>query len=414
MTSSSPSILFFEKPSSLTSLAESLLVITPQVYEVGPDIYADFSSTLHLWRSIDSVLEKVESILEELKLHCAWVLTQHLPWAKALCIHQKNIFIGDKDNELLFSLPVEFLLKVGNPLTLETQLQKRKELVSFLRKTGFLFISDLLKLPLTSLTSRFGSLALEIIDSLKGTLSFSLPAFTPQETLSFSIPLEQIDSAESLMYGLETFFPEIQARLEGRQAFIHTLDLSFTLENHTSFSKLICLDNLTRDLSAATPILRNHFDSLSLSAPVSEFTLTISETVSKPSAQLNLLDQTENQAEDLELFINRMKIQLGENQVGFPQLLFHYAPEKSWALTYPFQPAKFDYPHHKRPLFLFNQPRPFHPQHYQLEELEKIHGFWWETPIHRQYFLAQRPHQERLWVFFDLLTQNWFCHGSFD
>lgn len=407
-------ILYFEKPSPISPLAESLLTITPQVFVVGSDVYADFSETLHLWKNISSVLEKVESLLEKLNISCRWVLTQQLSWAKALCIHPKNIFFNGEEKELLVSLPVESLIQIGNPLHLDLQFQKRKELIFFLKKLGMVFISDVLKLPFESLAYRFGSLSLEIRDALKERLSFSLPVFTPQEPLSFILPTDQVDSTESLLYGLESFFPEIQARLEGRQAFIHTLSLDFKLENRSHFSEVFFLDKLTRDLSSATPILKNRLNQLCLSSRPAEVSLTISETVSKPSAQLNLLDSSENQAEELELFVKRMKAQFGESQVGFPKLLFHYVPEQSWSLTYPFEPVKFKYPHHKRPLFLFSTPLPFHPQHYQLEELEKIHGFWWDKPLHRQYYLAQRPHQERLWVFFDLLSHKWFCHGSYD
>jgi len=407
-------LLYFEKPVPLFPLADSLLAITPKVFVVGSDIYADFSETLHLWRNSSCVLQKVELLLESLKISCSWVFTQNLAWAKVLCIHKKNIFLNEEDKELVLSLPVEAFIQLGNPLNLAIQNSKRQDLVSFLRKLGLCFVSDFLNLPLESLTYRFGSLALELVESLKGTLSISLPLYTPQGSLFFSLPAEQVESADSLLYGLESFFPEIRCRLEGRQAFIHTLDLRFKSEDKTTFSQVISPDELTRDLFSLKPVLKNHLNQLSLSAPLSEVSLIISETLSKPPAQLNLLDKTENQAEEIELFIKRMKNKWGDSQVGFPKVLFDYFPEKSWALTFPFETQSFDYPLRKRPLFLLSNPIPFCPQGYQLEELEVIHGAWWEKPIHRQYFLAKRCNKERLWIFQDLINNEWYCHGSFD
>lgn len=44
---------------------------------------------------------------------------------------------------------------------------------------------------------------------------------------------------------------------------------------------------------------------------------------------------------------------------------------------------------------------------------ERIQSHWWQTPIARDYFLAQRNDQVRLWIFQDLHKQQWFVHGLF-
>lgn len=44
---------------------------------------------------------------------------------------------------------------------------------------------------------------------------------------------------------------------------------------------------------------------------------------------------------------------------------------------------------------------------------ERIQGNWWDTPSARDYFLAQRSDNLRLWVFLDLHKKDWFVHGIF-
>lgn len=44
---------------------------------------------------------------------------------------------------------------------------------------------------------------------------------------------------------------------------------------------------------------------------------------------------------------------------------------------------------------------------------ERIQGNWWKKPTARDYFLAQRHDNVRLWIFLDLHKQHWFVHGIF-
>lgn len=44
---------------------------------------------------------------------------------------------------------------------------------------------------------------------------------------------------------------------------------------------------------------------------------------------------------------------------------------------------------------------------------ERIRNNWWNTPIARDYFIAQRHDNVRLWIFLDLHKKTWHVHGIF-
>jgi hypothetical protein len=110
-----------------------------------------------------------------------------------------------------------------------------------------------------------------------------------------------------------------------------------------------------------------------------------------------------------------MKKRFGNQRVGFAEIKSNFVPEKSWELVG--APRHFDafYPDHSRPLFIFSNPFPFSPStKWKLTELERIAINWWNESIVRHYFLAESMEGERLWVFWEPLSKQWFCHGSFD
>jgi protein ImuB len=44
---------------------------------------------------------------------------------------------------------------------------------------------------------------------------------------------------------------------------------------------------------------------------------------------------------------------------------------------------------------------------------ERLQGNWWNSPSARDYFLAQRNDDVRLWVFRDLHKKQWYVQGIY-
>jgi protein ImuB len=74
-----------------------------------------------------------------------------------------------------------------------------------------------------------------------------------------------------------------------------------------------------------------------------------------------------------------------------------------------------------RPAWLFKQPVPIEDRRglfwrgriRLIAGPERIQGLWWQTPTARDYFVAHRNDNVRLWIFHDLHKQSWFVQGIF-
>ncbi|MFM8270165.1 MAG: hypothetical protein ACKN9V_08255 [Pseudomonadota bacterium] len=412
---SSQKILYFQTPTPLFAIAESLISLTPKVSVIEKDIYADISCTENLFGIVFNILQKAESVLETFNARCAWVLTEKVSWAKPLCLKEKNIFNPGESLPLLLSLPIESLALCGNPLELEKERKERETLISFLKKVGVIFCSDILKIPRSSLAHRFGQLGIKLVQSLEGDSDPLLPFFTPQEPLIFSIDTDNLFSLEALLLEIFEILPMLELRLQGRQAFIQKIKLTFYLENKSQQIQSVAFSKLTRDPVMIQQILKEALAKISWSSPLHQLKLEVIESVSQTPGQLDLWDKTEERLEELSGFVRRMRDRFGDNRVGFAKILSNYLPETSWQLIYPPVSESVIFPEHSRPIFLFEKPFPFYPcSSWKLTELERLNLHWWETNISRRYFLAEGDKGEKLWVFFDSQTRQWFCHGSYD
>ena len=71
---------------------------------------------------------------------------------------------------------------------------------------------------------------------------------------------------------------------------------------------------------------------------------------------------------------------------------------------------------HKRPLWLFEQPKPVNRDHIQLlHGPERIQTAWWtedQNATCRDYYIAKHKMGVECWAFLDS-NQQWFLHGYF-
>jgi len=412
---SSQKILFFQKPSPLIPFAESLISITPKVSLVEGDIYADIACTEKLFGGETKTLEKVESLLNLFHIHSPWLMTEKINWAQPLCIKDRLHLKKGESYPLLLSLPIEALMVCGNPLTLKKEEKERQELVEFLRKVGIVFCGDFLKTPISSIARRFGKIGSHLFSVMKDNTDSVLPWFQPTDPISFTIETDSFFSLDSLFYELKQVLPKLEARLEGRNALVHELKLAFYLENKTTQSHLIPFAKPSRDPKTILNLLQEFLSQKSWAAPLHRFTIEVVPQIQQSLSQLNLLDDSEERFEDLSLFVKQMRERLGENRVGFSEIRSSFLPEQSWDLIASPKSDQTLYPDHSRPFFLFSTPFPFQPSaKWKLTELERLTIHWWKQGIVRHYFLAESLHGERLWVFWEPFSNNWFCHGSFD
>lgn len=104
-------------------------------------------------------------------------------------------------------------------------------------------------------------------------------------------------------------------------------------------------------------------------------------------------------------------------------MLPDHRPERAWQLCAPGQAGAVATTNARQPPWLLRRPTPLGtrqgmPEHHGPLRLRgrprRIESGWWDGfDIARDYFVALNPAGERLWVFRDRRSGEWFLHGFF-
>jgi len=117
--------------------------------------------------------------------------------------------------------------------------------------------------------------------------------------------------------------------------------------------------------------------------------------------------------------IEQLQNRLGMEAIFTLQSPPDHRPELAWSRTEPGIPARnpvFSVP--RRPLWLLPEPRPLPAPRDTLtirSGPERIESGWWSnTSIRRDYYIARSRNGRGLWIFHDLTQPGrWYLHGLF-
>jgi hypothetical protein len=410
-------ILYLHSTEPLSLFAESCLTLTPKVSLCGLcHLYLDIEPTLKHFGSEENLLQKFEELTELFQIRSKRrVLTDRPEWAQALLGNNENLLDRGASASALNLLGIDRLLSLGDPLVLESESTPRSHLIRFLKKVGIYSIGDFLALPIETIHHRFGKMGEVLHAWAKGSRTLCLPFFQCEDPLYEKLETDEVSSLESLLFLLKQTLTRMEIRLQARSLAARALHFVFHFESDPSVTKVFSLTEPAREAQTLLRLLRDYLAHFHWESPLTQIELSLRDTVPHLPGQLSLLENSENQFYDLAFFVSRLRNQLGEKNVGFAALQQSHLPEKSYALTWP--PAKHEarrdaFP--KRPLFIFNPPKPFHPtQEWNLSLTEKLNVEWWEWGGSRDYFRAERG-SESLWVYRETQQGAWFIHGTFD
>ena len=130
--------------------------------------------------------------------------------------------------------------------------------------------------------------------------------------------------------------------------------------------------------------------------------------------------------EELEITLVKIKARLGENAIYKVSYQPSHIPEDSMQRILLGTCANTHLPPEQsvalRPTWLLEKPQKIQIKSQQLtwcgplsliEGPERIEGYWWQQNCARDYFIAIRDDKLRLWVYHDLLDNQWYTHGIF-
>ena len=179
----------------------------------------------------------------------------------------------------------------------------------------------------------------------------------------------------------------------------------------------ITLQQASRSEAHLMMLLRERFERLQLTSPVSHIRLQAPQFLPCVVVQPGLLPEESTQPSDQadRLVIERLQARLGMDAVKGLSCHEDHRPEYSWSLRNLDEPTAYTgLP--RRPVWLFPEPQRCQIDKYRiLAGPERIESGWWDgRDCRRDYFMVRGTDGSTLWAFHEYKPQpGWYLHGVF-
>ncbi len=331
------------------------------------------------------------------------------------------------------------------------------EAVATLAALGIERIEQLIALPRSGVSGRFGAEVLRRLDQALGILPEVIVPHQPprpvQASCSFTYATDRIGV---LQHALDHLLERIEAQLRRRNRGARKLECWLYPEALTRTPPVpVRLEvGLFRPSASArhlSKLLRARLERVRLAEPIVRLCLRVVELEFMVQRQFELFEVDVTQLEELGGLIDRLASQFGAEAVTFARLVEDCQPE----YAYRFEPAiaKWSNPQHPgkarpalrswpadvvptahRPLLVWPAPLPIQVgdilsdgapgrfvwsgKEYTVRQAwgpERIETGWWRgNDVQRDYYTVATDAGTRLWLFRRHQDNHWFLHGCFD
>ncbi|HET7096113.1 MAG TPA: DNA polymerase Y family protein [Casimicrobiaceae bacterium] len=310
--------------------------------------------------------------------------------------------------------------------------------VATLAAAGVTTIGQACALPRASLARRVGEDFVALLDRARGLIADPRPPFVPPPRYAGKIELPApVENIEALAFAVNRLVHELSGWLNGRGLGVIELALALAHERYVGEKTGVPVTNVRFALAAPArehahliAVLRERLARVALPAPVESITLTTLTTAPLASRNLGLLPGDEVVASVP--LIDRLRARLGEDAVRLVAPHAEYRPERAWRESSEIRmetarkgrsapdSSAAAFP---RPIWLLAEPEPLghlletHPWVLR-DGPERIESGWWDgTDVRRDYFIAENPRGETVWIYRDHRygtdDGEWFLHGVF-
>ena len=335
------------------------------------------------------------------------------------------------------------------PLPL-AHLDADRDAVALLAAAGIDTFGQACALPRDALARRAGGGFLDTLDRARGRIPDSRLPFVPPPRYAGKLELPAaVESVEALVFAVNRLVQELAGWLQGRGLGVLRLSLSLAHERRggrregaRSTAVPFALAAPVRDATHLTVVLRERLARVALPAPVVAMTLASEETAPLAGRNLGLLPG--DHAATTVPLLDRLRARLGEDAVQLVVPHAEHRPEQAWKNrvrpAFPAgkpglasspatarsarkaEPVPVSSAFPPRPVWLLAEPEPLGhalgTQPWVLRDgPERIESGWWDgRDVRRDYFVAENPRGERVWIYRDGRYGDdgeWFLQGVF-
>ncbi len=369
----------------------------------------EIGSSLKLFGGLDGLKARLNRELAALGYSTRYSLGQtplaarHLAQSGVHCWRQESRVLQAS----LAALPLECLQ--GFPAA-----------VRGLHGVGLRTIGELLDLPMSSLGKRWGRDFLECLTDLvqerPARLCFHEPPPQFHAEVEFAA---EVTSQQMLLFPLRRLVTELSAWLQARhlQCQRFTLRLFHRLQGATVIPVQLSAPGHRGDIFLS--LARLKLEQSRLQAPALAIDLQADELTGLAAGSQDLFQRTGTRRHDL---VDQLNARLGNNAATGIEVVSEHRPERAWRPVTPGRAGKVAC-EQVRPAWLLPEPQPLALRNGQpwsgapmelLDGPERIEAGWWNhQPVHRDYYVARRNDGMRLWLYREIPTGDWYCHGYF-
>lgn len=311
------------------------------------------------------------------------------------------------------------------PLAGLTRDRKARELIQGI---GLRTLGDCLDLPRPELARRIGPELIRIFDRLMGEAPDPRPLWRPPAVFRQRLDLlAELQQSQALIFPARRLIVALCGFLRGHGGAAQRLEWRLAHRDRPPSRFEQGLLAPSRDPEHLLDLLRERIERVELPAPVGEIELQVADWRPMAEAQADLFGQDQG-AGRLDL-LERLRSRLGEQTVCGLATVPDHRPERAMRESPPQLTAGAAAPspiaRAPRPVWLLRRPRPLDECNGQPEYggplclgayPERIEGGWWDGDGRdqgRDYYIAENPAGERLWIYRDLRHGGWFLHGLF-
>jgi protein ImuB len=307
---------------------------------------------------------------------------------------------------------------------------------------GIYTLGPLLELPSTELGKRFGPALLLYLEQLTGRVSDPRLAITPAPVFARETHLLQPINDKEVLFDsphspMQTLARELQHWLVAHQLGCERLEWRFgPAVSSSPKTASVCVPvrfaRGKQDQGELLRISQLKLEHVALPEEVltvglsaqrltpwrdasrNLFTITPATNTDQPHSSQPLNDRAAE-------LVNELSARLGESACRGVQNIVQHTPESAWSEIAAHEllhvtrrkPENSEPITSKRPLWLFDQPRPVERHDLTLMHgPERIQSQWWSRTTSRDYYIAQHCNGAECWAFVDDHAR-WYLHGYF-
>ncbi|MEJ7667153.1 MAG: DNA polymerase Y family protein [Casimicrobiaceae bacterium] len=440
---------------ALAQLATWALTFTPGASVASPDaVLAEIGGSLRLFSGLPQLVARLVEGAQALGYAPRLGLAP-TPGAALLCAragHAQPVFAAAHLAEA--QLAKTHLAKFLAPVSLQL-LDLPDTTRATLGSAGITTFGALAALPRGGLARRFGAELVQMLDRILGRSADPRAPFVPPPHFASRLDLPApVHEVEALTFGVNRLVQELATWLTARGLGVVRLRLALAHERYVQQRggvRETCVP-FALGAPARTPahllgVLRERLARVELPAAVEAITLTSAETAPLPGRNLGLLPSDEAVPGEVPL-VDRLRARLGEDAVTLVVPHAEHRPERALREAFPGHAGArlpsptprrgrgvggkaatdallpdFSVPDAPRPVWLLAEAQPLahllEREPWILKDgPERIESGWWDgADVRRDYFIAENPRGERVWIYCDHRygtdDGEWFLHGLF-